>query len=453
MDIAKYKEYRAERQRLTDEGQKIIDKSTKDNYMNKSEQEKVDNILEQIKKLDNENKELDEKYKNNFENYINSLVHTDGRALANERALEDNHRITDLSSKSVNIENGIVIDSIGDSIRGENKVSNLFLNKSDKLADRVSVSDEKTKELLNQDGALGTVIKGMVTGKWSNQEFKNIVTTTSTGVLIPEVLSANIIDLARNLSLFTNAGVPVVPMESNNMTISRVKTDPTFAFKAEGTEGAEGSFELDSVELKAKTVYGYAYVSLESINSSKNLDQIIRQVFAQAMANTIDKAFIYGQANADNTGFETFAPGGIMNDSAINSISATTGGGYDDFIKAISKVRQANGNPTAYGINAETEELLSLLKTTDGQYLSAPKAVTDLQQIVSNQLKHDTTKGSDSLVFDPMAMLIGMQNNIQIKIIEDTECLKKGLIAFQIYSMLDCKTTRPKHICKITGIK
>lgn len=373
--------------------------------------------------------------------------------LANKRALEDNHGVTDIYSKSVNIENGTVIDSIDNIIRRENMVPSLFLNKTDKLADRVNVSDEKTKELLNQDGALGEVIKGMVTGKWSNQEFKNVVTTTSTGVLIPEVLSANIIDLARNISLFTNAGVPVVPMDSNNMTISRIKTDPTFGFKAEGTEGVEGSFELDSVELKSKTVYGYAYVSLESINSSKNLDQIIRQVFAQAMANTIDKAFIYGQENAEKTGFETFAPGGIMNDININSVVATTGGGYDDIIKAISKVRQSNGNPTAYGINAETEELLSLLKTTDGQYLSAPKAVTDLKQIVSNQLKYDEATGSDALVFDPRAMIIGLQNNIQIKIIEDAECLKKGLIAFQIYSMLDCKATTPKHICKITGIK
>lgn len=375
------------------------------------------------------------------------------RELANENALNDNHKIADLFAGSGIIENGKVIDSTGDFIRGENELTSIFLNKADKLTDRIVISDNKQRELLNKDGALGEVIRGMVTGKWSNKELKNVVTTTSAGVLVPEILSAKIIDLGRELSLFANAGVPLVPMDSNNMTISRIKTDPNFAFKEEGKEGIESSFELDSVELKAKTVYGYAYISLESINSSKNLDQIIRQVFAQAMANTIDKAFIYGQANAEATGFETFAPGGIMNDTSINSVVATQGGGYDDLIKAIGKVRQSNGNPTVYGINAETEELLSLLKTTDGQYLSAPKSVMDLQQIVSNQLKYDVAKGSDALVFDPYSMIIGMQNNIQIKIIEDTECLKKGLVGFQIYSMLDCKVTNPKHICKVTGIK
>lgn len=92
-------------------------------------------------------------------------------------------------------------------------------------------------------------------------------------------------------------------------------------------------------------------------------------------------------------------------------------------------------------------------KTSDGQYLKEPLAIEKLNKVVSNQLKYDEEIGSDALVFDPQALLIGIQNNIQIKIIEDGECLKKGLIAFQIYSMLDCKAVVPKNICKITGIK
>ena len=46
-----------------------------------------------------------------------------------------------------------------------------------------------------------------------------------------------------------------------------------------------------------------------------------------------------------------------------------------------------------------------------------------------------------------------MKNNIEIKIIEDNECLKKGLVGFRIFAMLDCKAVEPKNICKITGIK
>ncbi|MBU3804006.1 MAG: phage major capsid protein [Candidatus Cellulosilyticum pullistercoris] len=335
--------------------------------------------------------------------------------------------------------------------RKEGGKMNIFLNKGEKLVNRINVTEES--QVLNQDGALGEVVRGMVTGKWSSNEFKNAVTTTATGVLIPEVLSSKIIDKARELSLFTNAGVPIIPMESNNVHISRVKTDPTFKFKKEGEAATESSFELEDVNLQSKTAYGYAYVTLEAIKSSQNLDAILKTVFAEAMAQAIDDGMLYGQYNSSTTSYETFAPSGIMNDANINSIAATAGAGYDDIIKAIGKVRGGNGIPTVLGINSNTEEIFSLLKTLDGQYLAAPKAVSEMQTIVSNQLKHDDSAGDDALVFDPNAMIIGIQNNIQIKIIEDSECLKKGLVGFQIYAMLDCKAIQPKHICKITGIK
>lgn len=270
----------------------------------------------------------------------------------------------------------------------------------------------------------------MVTGKWSSQELKNVVGTTATGTLIPSILSSRIIDKAREISIFTVAGVPIVPMDSNNMTISRVVTDPVLKFKKEGAEATESEFELDSVKL----------------------ENILYDVFSKAMANAIDKDFLYGQSDEMESPAE-YAPAGILRDININTITATESSGYDDFIKAIGKVRQANGAPTTYAINADTEELLSLLKASNGEYINEPKAMTELQRIVSNQLNHDISLGDDALVFDKNALLIGVQNNIQIKIIQDAECLKKGLVGFQIFSMLDCKTVMPKHVCLIKGIK
>lgn len=424
MKFETYKEYKDYRNNLYSKAEELLETN---NYNDIKEAER---IMNEIQALDEDHKDLS----------LNN---------ANENAYKDNYKPTNIFNKSANIEEGKVIDSIGNEFKkaGE-KMDNLFLNKGEKLADRVNVTDENN--ILNKDGALGNVIRGMVTGQWESTELKNAVTTTATGTLIPEVLSSKVIDLARELSLFTNAGVPIVPMTSDNMTISRIKNDPVFGFKAEGEEGKNGSFELDSVNLKSKTAYGYAYVTLEAIKSSQNLDSIVRQVFAQAMANTIDKAFLYGEKNLEEQ--VEYAPLGIMNDENINSIVSTSAG-YDDFIKAVGKIRRANGNPTVYGINADTEELLGLLKDNQGKYLEKPKTLENINQIVSNQLKNDISEGNDALVFDPNALLIGIQNNIQIKIIEDSECLKKGLIGFQIFSMLDCAAVQPKHICKITGIK
>lgn len=418
-----YSEYKTKRENLLNEADTLL----KENKLDESNAK-----MKEVEKLDNEWNEFTEK-------------------IANQEALNGPCKVSNLLTNNsyVSFEH-----NSGSSILNSNEpVTNYFINKDEKIYDRIIKNRNQRQQVLERDGALGEVIRGMVTGKWNDEQLRNIVTTTATGTLIPEVLSSKVIDIAREVSLFTQAGVPVVPMETNNITISRIKNDPKFSFKKEGAEGSEIDFELDSVTLKSKTCYGYAYVSLEAIRSSVNLDSILYSVFASAIAQTIDNGMLYGQYNLDTSTYDDFAPSGIMNDTGINVINATAGEGYDDFIKAIGKIKGKNGVPSVIGINSNTEEMLSMLKTQEGQYLTPPNAYSEANTIVSNQLLHDDTDGDDALVFDPQAMVIGLQNNIQIKIIEDGECLKKGLVGFQIYSMVDCVAVKPKHICKITGIK
>lgn len=293
---------------------------------------------------------------------------------------------------------------------------------------------------------LGKYVRGIVTGDWSNaSEERATMTTSALGAVIPKYLSAQIIDRARNVSLFTSAGVPVYPMDGNNLTLARVSEDPTFSWKAEGAEGADGSFNMDSVELKAKTAYGYAYVSLETIHSAVNLSDILYRVFAGAMAEAIDTGFLYGAVNG---------PSGILEDSDINVITATNKGGYDDLIKGVGAVRKNNGTPSAVAINATTEEILNLHADNNGVYQGVPGSLSDMDWIVSNSLKADVSEGSDALVFDPNALAIGMQSNIVVRMVQDSDdCIKKGLVGFQIYAMMDSAVLYPKHVAKITGIK
>lgn len=326
-----------------------------------------------------------------------------------------------------------------------NGVNTLALRNDEKFASRLSQADRKPLDL-------GKYVRGAVTGDWTNAlEERAAFTTSTTGVIIPKVLSANVIDKARNLSLFTAAGVPIVPMDTNNLTIARVAQDPVFAFKEELAEADESSFELEPVELKAKTAYGYAYCSLETIHSAQNLTDILYQVFSQAFADMCDRGMLYGQIASGS--LVDYAPAGIMNDADIHEIEAQNVG-YADFIKAIGAIRRANGTPSVVGMNAATEEYLALLTDANRQILEEPKAFAALEKVVSNQLKEDADNGSDALVFDPKAMIIGFQNRMVFRMFQDTDyCIKKGAVGFQIYAMLDCAAVQPKHIAKITGIK
>lgn len=332
-------------------------------------------------------------------------------------------------------------------ISSKDELGTIALRSKDKLIDTLNLTSEER----NLD--IGKYMRGVVTGKWDGAEAeRRALTITATGVMIPQVLSAEIIDFARNKSLCASANVPIIPMDSNNITISRIKSDPVFKFKEEGEEAEESSLELESVELKSKTCYGFAYVSLEAFESSKNLAQTIINTFSSAIASAIDKGMLYGQYNGSS--FEEFAPKGIMNDTNINSIEFTPSEGYDAFIKAIGKIKRANGTPSTYCMNADTEEMLDLLKDSNGKYLEKPNSVNELSKIVTNQLNSDEENGNDALVFDSNAMVIGIQKIVNVELFTNTdECIKKGLVGFRIYSMLDCVVTQPKKICKITGIK
>lgn len=296
---------------------------------------------------------------------------------------------------------------------------------------------------------LGKYIRGIATGNWDGAtEERTAMTTSALGAIIPVELSGQIIDRARNKSLFVSAGVPVYPMKSNSLKIGRVATDPVFKFKAEGAEGEEASFDLEAVTLNAKTIYGYAYVTLEALQSAENLTDILMKVFSQAVADGIDKGLLYGQTG-DVSGV---APSGIMNDTNINVIEATNRG-YDDFIRAIGAVRKNNGEPSIMAINADTDEKLSLFHDDNFVYREAPASVQKLQQLITNQLNHDSESGeNDAVIFDPESMVIGMQSNVVVRMITDSEtCIKSGKVGFQIYAMLDGATVQPKHIAKITG--
>lgn len=328
----------------------------------------------------------------------------------------------------------------------KSKSNSQFLGKEDKMSDMTEYRSSESYDI-------GKMIKGMVTGDWTNADLeKRAMSTTATGSLIPKELAAQVIDLARNKSIFASSGVPIVPMSTNNLVVTRLASDPVFKFKEENKPAEESSMSFDSVTLQSKTILGYAYVSLEAIRSSINLGSVIMEAFSNAIANGIDAAMLYGQSNG--SGNDAFAPGGIMNDTGILTIANDSNGTlYDTLIKARGKITGKNYMPNVLAINSNTEESIALLKDSQGRYLEAPEVLKDLNKVVSNQLNYDETDGSDAIMFDNTSCLIGIQDNITLKMVESTDqCIKNGQVLFGIYAMVDCKVIKPNAICKITGM-
>lgn len=141
---------------------------------------------------------------------------------------------------------------------GVNHLNGLALRRNESFVSRLGSANKKKLDL-------GKYIRGAITGDWNGADAERRSMTTSTGgVVIPQVLSAEVLDTARNISFFTDAGCPVVPLVNGNMVIARVSSDPSFKFYDEMSEATESSMELEGVELKAKTARGFCLKFHES---------------------------------------------------------------------------------------------------------------------------------------------------------------------------------------------
>lgn len=305
---------------------------------------------------------------------------------------------------------------------------------------------------------LGRYIRGAVTGDWSQapaeRQIYGELTTTTGSVLIPTALSANVLDIARDKSILLNAGVPIVKMDAGNLKIAKVATDPdNFGFKQEGADATESAITFDSADLASKTAYGLVSVTLEALESAANLGALLTRVMGEAMARTMDRAFLFGQGAAAHE------PVGVLTLNSINTeISAGALTGYGPFIKALGAVRAANGEPTHWAINAATDELINLFTTAEGDLImDPPRVIAALKRQISNVLPADGGAGSNestAIVYDPQAMLIGMQANLRVETSREAlDAWKKGLVYLRVYAMCDICAIRPEWITKVTGIK
>lgn len=328
-------------------------------------------------------------------------------------------------------------DDISKGRRGispNNKKSNINLINKNESFYKATIKNSENKDL-----SIGKYVKGMLTGDWENaiSEMKTYrALTTSTGkTLIPQELSAQIIDLARPQMALGD--IPILPMESNNMTIARIEKDPVFQFKEELAKAEFSDMSFGSVELKSRTIYGLMKISLELLNSAKNIDQVIQQAMANSIAQSIDTVGLYGDGQLQPKGILTYEDINIISSGDIETSK------YTSFVKGIGAITKANGVPTTIAYNSNIDTSLSLLTDTTGQPLNMPKKVEELQHKVSNNIKDN-----QAMVYDNNSIVMGLQN----KIIIDTSSelgFEDGSVWLRVYAMLDFAILKPKSVTRI----
>lgn len=337
---------------------------------------------------------------------------------------------------------------------------NQLKNKADKLKEEISeeqrnydLQPAKNKKLKiiepNQSFAkecrsqakfdMGDLVRAM-SGKDTTHEAREYVrsmTSVTDSVVIPQQLAGKIFDIARTQSAVLGK-IPAVSMPYNNLTIAKITKDATAQFVAEGELIPESSATFEGVELKGKTIAIYVPVSEQLLDSS-NIDSVLMDSCGKAIAEALDKAFIYGDGTGANIK-------GLTTYTGINKVDHIGNVDYNMLLKGVKASKKANIIPTDIVVNTDAGTDLAMLTDTNGQYVVPPMALDKYALAESNNIKDN-----EALVFDRNSLLVGINEGMSIEWGYSTDGFQRMVKSLRIYIRCDLGVINEKGISLVTA--
>ena len=253
---------------------------------------------------------------------------------------------------------------------------------------------------------------------------------TGGNIVATNLLASSFIELLRNKTQVINLGATFLSGLVGNVDIPRRNASATTYWVGESSAIPESEGTLDKISLSPKTVGALCTYSRKlMLQSTPDIEALIRQEFVEIIALAIDKAALYGLGSSNQ-------PLGVFNTSGIGSVVGGTNGGQvtlDSMLDLVAAVMNANAEGTSMGylVNSKTQTSLSKLKSTTGQYLWARGGeftsiaermvdrINGYPLLTTNQLPSTNTKGTgtnlSSLIFgDWSSLVIGEWGALEI---------------------------------------
>ena len=283
-------------------------------------------------------------------------------------------------------------------------------NPTDRRAQEAAAFEfEASRSAAQQYGvtAQGIMLPAEVLRNW-----KRDMSAGSDGDLIAEDFKGEeFIDALRNASSVMQAGARMLGGLSGDVKIPKKTAASTAAFVAsEGTAAAESEMTIGNVSMTPKTLGAFTDVTRQLlIQSSLDVEALIRDDLAQSIATAIDKAGLEGSGSSGN-------PTGILNTSGVNQVTnfAAANPTFAEVVTLETAVAEDNalmGN-LSYILPASMYGALKTVEkaTNTAQFVVEPGGtINGYRGIVSNQ----ATAGN--LYFGNFSdLLIGMFGGLDI---------------------------------------
>jgi HK97 family phage major capsid protein len=283
---------------------------------------------------------------------------------------------------------------------------------------------------------LGDIIVAHATGKFRNEEVRQLLTTNSGGVTISDEVYAEFIDLMRNQSFLGE--FTTYPMTSKTLTIPRVNGDVVPAFKLESDPIPLSVPLFVGATLNARFLYCLTEISLELLESSTiDIGNAVNDIMARSMMASIQNYALAGAVNGYT---------GILNDPAINTVTGDVS--YATIGAAIQEVQAVNGAATSLVINPTDMMGLRLLTETGGSFINPPSFMDDLNIITTNSIA-----AGQALVGDLSTVAMGIlsQNGLQLDMSKDAG-FERGMVNVRARFSGDVILTDPNKLTLISAV-
>lgn len=284
---------------------------------------------------------------------------------------------------------------------------------------------------------------------WSKRAFTAGSATGGGNLIQTELLAASFIDALRDRLAIAELGAQMLPGLVGNVNIpKRTGSSTAYWFGADNADAVtESTGTIGHVSMQPRTVGAYSKFSrLMQLQSTPEIEQLIRADFVALLADAIDSAAING-TGADSE------PQGILNTSGIGSVAGGTNGlapTLDHLLDLKKEVAVDNADLATCGFltNAKVEGVISKLKDSNNAYHLSPygselgqSQIAGRRFVVSNNVPSNLTKGSgtglSAIIYGNFSdLLIGMYGTLEILTDPYTD-FAKGTVGVRALQSID----------------
>jgi len=269
------------------------------------------------------------------------------------------------------------------------KAIHALANPTDRRAQEAAAFEfECSRAAADQYGktAQGIMLPADVLRNWKRDMNVTNSSSNDSALVTEDFRGGDFIDALRNQSSVMAAGARMLGGLSGDVKIPRKSATSTAAFvDGEGTAVAESEMTVGQVSLTPKTLGAFTDVTRQLLmQSSLDIESLIRDDLAKSIAIAIDKAGLEGSGNNGN-------PTGILNTANVGTVTAFAGAN-PTFAEAVSLetavagANALNGN-LSYILPAAMNGALKTTSVDDGSgvFVSQGGQINGYNAIVSAQ--------------------------------------------------------------------